>query len=122
MAIGREDGIENMLDLAVGDHEGETFDQGVAVDLEGGEAERPGQREVGIAQERERQVQAAGHLTLFVGGLGAQTVDVAAECLKLGIVIPKGTRFGGAAARAPGIAFHATSPPGGSASGVPVRG
>jgi hypothetical protein len=59
VAIGREDGIEDVLDVAVAHHEREPAVEASSVGLERRKVERVGQGQPLVAQQRERQMQPA---------------------------------------------------------------
>jgi hypothetical protein len=74
--VGRKDRVEDVLDAAAEQDQGQPPDQRHAGNLEGGEAKGPGEAQVGIAQHLERQMQPKGHLLLEGGGLRRQSEDL----------------------------------------------
>ena len=70
--VGRKDGIKNLCNAAVIDHQGQPFNEGHGVELEGREFERTDEKQFLITQQRVGKVESLGRFTLVVGVLGAQ--------------------------------------------------
>ena len=70
-------------------------------DGEGRQVQRPGKRQLGIGQDRERQMQPLGGLALIIGVLGRQAEQVRhAQRFELGEMVAKAAGLRRAAARA----------------------
>ena len=69
--IGREHGIENVLDVVLANDQRDSFEEAHAADFEGGQMQGVAEFEGGIAENLKRQMEARGHFALIVGGLGA---------------------------------------------------
>src|SRR3954471_23841778 len=94
MAIRWEHRVEDVLDTRVRDDQCEALEQSLTSGLERRQSQRLREFEVGVRQQRERQVQPLGRLALIVGVLsrqaeyerrtrGAQVLEVVAESARL---------------------------------------
>ena len=70
--VGRKHWIEDVLYSPAPNHQRQAFHQPHSGYLEGRQAHRVAQSEFSIAEDLEGKVQAAGHLTLIFGRLGAE--------------------------------------------------
>ena len=99
--IRREYRVEDVLDRAVVDHQGEALQERHPAGLEGGQTHRRRQLKALVRQDGEGQVQALRRLALVVGVLGGEAEQVVdAEGLQLGEVVTEGAGLGCAAPRA----------------------
>src|SRR3954452_3405188 len=101
MAIRWEDRIEDVLDSSIGDDEREALEQRLSGGFEGREPERLRHLEVGVREQRERQVQPLRGLPLVGRVLRRETEDERRTGgLKVAKVVAKSARLRCAAAGA----------------------
>ena len=74
--VGWEDGVEDVVDLAVEDDEGTALEEGHSAGFERGEIEGLGEDEVLVGEDGERQVEALGGFALVVSGLGRESEEM----------------------------------------------
>ena len=98
--VGREDRVEHLRDAAALDDQREALDQGHALDLEGGQRERPREAEPLVAQQLERQVEPVHGLALVRGVLCAEAEHAGPAGGQLSVVVAERARLRRAAARA----------------------
>ena len=88
-----------MLDPTVGDQHRQALDQRVTGGLERRQAQRTRQRQVGIGEDRERQLEALRELALVVARLGREPEDRRARSAQLGVMVTKSAALGRTTAR-----------------------
>jgi len=96
--VGREDGIEDVFDVAIANDQGEALEEAHAGDVEGRQMEGVGEFEGGIAENFEGKIEARRHFALIAGGLGAKAEDFGFELRQFPIMIAKAAGLGSAAA------------------------
>lgn len=96
--VGREDGVEDVVDFAVEDEERAALEEGHSAGFEGGEIEGLGEDEVLVGEDGKRQMEAFGGFVLIVGGLGRESEEmVDAEVFEFGEVVAERAGLGGTA-------------------------
>ena len=98
--IRREDGIENLGDLAAFDDPRHAFHQALPVIFKGGEPEGVDQFEFGVAQDFKGQVDALDEFFLIFGALGAGAKNLEAKRLEFLVQIAEAAGVRGATAGA----------------------
>jgi SAM-dependent methyltransferase len=98
--VRREDRVKDVLDHARADDHGEALEQPLPRGLERGQAQCVREPEIGVAEQRERQVKAKRGLGLVRRVLGGHSGDGRPDGRQVAGVIPEAARFGGAAAGA----------------------
>lgn len=96
--VGRKHRVEDFLDAALGEHQGQTLHEGHPLDVERRQPQCAGEDHVGITQHIERHVQSRDHLLLVLSRLRAQAEHVNPELAQLSVAIAEAARLRRAAA------------------------
>src|SRR5216684_1106716 len=100
MLVRGENGVEDLLDFSVRQHQCQPLEQPHAVEFKGRQAQRVGKSKIGIAEYFEWKMQARDHFLLILRGLRAETEDLCFQVAKLLIVIAERAALRCAPARA----------------------
>src|SRR6059058_4985134 len=96
MPIRRKDRIPDLLDLSVTNDHRQAAKQRLPRSLEHRQSPGPGELQLRVREDRERQVQALYQLLLIGGVLRREPEDLGAGRAYLGVVVSKRTRLRGA--------------------------
>jgi hypothetical protein len=79
VVVRRKDRIEDMLDSPAGNDHRQAPEEPHAVHFEGRQTQGVTELKLSVAQDFERDAEAAGHLALVLGGLRAQAKHISAK-------------------------------------------